>query len=44
MVSEAVYKDFEKQLAYREKHRQRKIQREETYTDKVNNFQYEKFE
>lgn len=43
-VSGAVYRDFEKQIAYRERHRKRKQEREENYAGKVENIQNEKFE
>lgn len=44
LVSDAVYRDFEKQLAYRERHRKRKQEREDNYHGKVENIQNEKFE
>lgn len=44
LVSEAVYRDFEKQIAYRERHRKRKQEREDNYAGKVENIQNEKFE
>ena len=44
LVSDSVYRDFEKQLAYRERHRKRKFEREENYAGKVETFQNEKFE
>ena len=44
LVSDSVYRDFEKQLAYRERHRKRKFEREENYSGKVETFQNEKFE
>lgn len=37
LVSEAVYRDFEKQIAYRERHRKRKQEREDNYAGKVEN-------
>lgn len=44
LVSDQVYSQFEKQIAYRERHRKRKLEREETYAGKVESIQNEKFE
>ena len=44
LVSEAVYRDFDKQVSYREKQRKRKQEKEDTYSGKVENIQNEKFE
>ena len=43
-MSEGVYRDFEKQIGYRERHRQRKKEKEDTYHGKVETFLDEKFE
>ena len=44
LVSDQVYSQFEKQIAYRERHRKRKLEREENYAGKVESIQNEKFE
>lgn len=44
LVSESVYKEFEKQLAYRERQRKRKREKEDHYAGKVEKIQDEKFE
>ncbi|CDW89218.1 zinc c3hc4 type family protein [Stylonychia lemnae] len=44
LVSESIYREFEKDISYRERHRKRKQQREEKYAGKVERIQEEKFE
>lgn len=44
LVSDQTYGKFEKQIAYRERHRKRKLEREENYAGKVESIQNEKFE
>jgi hypothetical protein len=44
LVSDSVYKEFEKQLGYRERQRKRKREKEDQYAGKVERLQDEKFE
>lgn len=44
LVSESVYKQFEKQVSYRERQRKRRVEREEQYAGKVETIQNDKFE
>ena len=44
LVSDHVYRDFERQISYRERHRKRKQEREDHYSGKVDALQHEKFE
>ena len=44
IVSESIYRQFEKQISYRERLRKRKREREESYAGKVETIQNDKFE
>mmetsp|Transcript_742 Transcript_742/g.800 ORF Transcript_742/g.800 Transcript_742/m.800 type:complete len:157 (+) Transcript_742:182-652(+) len=44
LVSKWVEKDFERQIGYREKMRKKKMEREENYAGKIENFYNDKFE
>eukprot|EP00347_Sterkiella_histriomuscorum_P022185 403331374 len=44
LVSDQVYRQFNKEISYRERHRKRKLEHEEKYAGKIDQIQNEKFE